>query len=399
MDDSSLVYLHQIKLEAFCSNFLGARTYPVKYFESRILYQVLVEEICLALEKAHPYLFNLYNCRYGLALRSQMVPLVHPRLSIFYPLNATLCLLGEEECKAHVEHCMLECELKPFRWQAVPLPYCLQTTSSPSKPLPVEDSSTATRVSHPTMIRTPQAPKEPTFSAPTKKQVAVLIPPHISAPAAPLMHKADLSSVSEAEPASDEEDDAASVEVIGLNVQEVEHNEIEVPLVKKPRLTSIVKASLPPPCHLSNAHLFFLPRDRLPKPKAAMPTSPPVISPPKQVHPLRSKQSPPHSSKGHCKAKSSPVPSEGLSCVTPSPSPMQTSSPVAKVNLHALEGDDKALSFMAADNVDNIIYVQAFHPQVDLQFHEPPLHQALEYMKLSMLPPAPDSLTKYALFL
>ncbi|KAK0216677.1 hypothetical protein EDD85DRAFT_798286 [Armillaria nabsnona] len=210
MDNSSLVYSHQIRLEDFCSNFLGARAYTVKYFESRILYQVPVEEICLALVKAHPYL----------------------------------------------------------------------------------------------------APKEPMFSAPTKKQVAVLIPPHISAPAAPLMHNAQCEPEASnttpaagifvqpqptrrtngseakptkasvltttapkytfkskapapsyikdvvakpalpvlAEPASDEEDDAASVEAISLNAQEVERNEIEVLLVKKPRLTSIVKASLPPPC-------------------------------------------------------------------------------------------------------------------------------------------------------
>ncbi len=56
MDDSSLVYSHQIKLEDFCSDFLGAHAYTVKYFESRILYQVPAEEIHLALEKAHLYL-------------------------------------------------------------------------------------------------------------------------------------------------------------------------------------------------------------------------------------------------------------------------------------------------------------------------------------------------------
>ena len=150
--------------------------------------------------------------------------------------------------------------------------------------------------------------------------------------------------------------------------------------------------------YVSNVRLFFLLRDHLPKQKAAVPTSPPVVSPLKRVRPSHSEKSPPCCSKGHRKAKSSPVPSEGLSYVAPSPSPMQTSSPTAKGNVHMVESDDKALPSMEADNVDNIIYARAFHPQVDLQFHEPPSHQALEYMKLSMLPPAPDSLTKYALF-
>ncbi|PBK85803.1 hypothetical protein ARMGADRAFT_1035993 [Armillaria gallica] len=318
------------------------------------------------------------------------------------------------------------------------------------------------------MIRTLPAPKEPTFSPPTKKQVTVLIPPRISAPTptakisvkpqptrlttgsevkptkasalaatapksmpkskapAPSNIKgvvkepalpADLSCTSEDEPLSGEEDDAASFEAIGLNTQEMERNEIKVLLVKKPHLTLTVKASLPPPhayhpltgepltgvlCVPLSAPLKrtpLLPPAELSsnskgKPKAVAPSSPPVIFPPKQVHPSCSKKSPPRSSKSRRKAKSSPVPSEGLSYAVLSPSPMQTSSPTAKGNVHMVESDDKALPSMEADNVDNIIYVCAFQPQVDLQFHEPPLCQALEYMKLSMLPLAPDSLTK-----
>ncbi|KAG7439031.1 uncharacterized protein BT62DRAFT_1014497 [Guyanagaster necrorhizus] len=48
----------------------------------------------------------------------------------------------------------------------------------------------------------------------------------------------------------------------------------------------------------------------------------------------------------------------------------------------------------ARETVNHTIYARAFHPAIDLQFHEPPSRQALESMKLSMLPVAPDSLTK-----
>ncbi|KAG7442711.1 uncharacterized protein BT62DRAFT_922426 [Guyanagaster necrorhizus] len=46
------------------------------------------------------------------------------------------------------------------------------------------------------------------------------------------------------------------------------------------------------------------------------------------------------------------------------------------------------------ETVNHTIYAYAFHLAIDLQFYEPPFHQALESMKLSMLPVAPDSLTK-----
>ncbi|KAK0435939.1 uncharacterized protein EV420DRAFT_1487732 [Desarmillaria tabescens] len=44
--------------------------------------------------------------------------------------------------------------------------------------------------------------------------------------------------------------------------------------------------------------------------------------------------------------------------------------------------------------VDDTVYAHAFHPLVDLQFHEPLSCQALEHFKLLALPPAPASLSK-----
>ncbi len=121
-------------------------------------------------------------------------------------------------------------------------------------------------------------------------------PPLIS----PLFSIADLSSASEAEPTSDEEDAAVGIEAIVLNRHEMEHNETEVLPVKKPCLT-LTGATL--------TRALYIPLSVL---LQHVPLLPPVISSPKRVHPLCSKKSPPHSSKGHRKAKSSPVPSKGL---------------------------------------------------------------------------------------
>ncbi|KAK0231655.1 hypothetical protein EDD85DRAFT_793320 [Armillaria nabsnona] len=105
------------------------------------------------------------------------------------------------------------------------------------------------------------------------------------------------------------------------------------------------------------------------KEKAIAPSSP--ASPSLHNRAARNKRSPPHSSKDRHKANRSPIASGSKVTVAATPA-----------------------ASLAAAPVDNTIYMWAFHLQVDLQFHEPPSHQALEYMKLSMLPLAPDSLTK-----
>ncbi len=86
---------------------------------------------------------------------------------------------------------------------------------------------------------------------------------------------------------------------------------------------------------------------------------------------VKNKRSPPYLSKDYCKAHKSPTPfgSKADDAVTP-------------------------VALLEANHVDNMIYAWAFHLQIDLQFHEPPSCQALESMKLSMLPSTPDSLTK-----
>lgn len=199
------------------------------------------------------------------------------------------------------------------------------------------------------------------------------------------------SSGSEVVLASEEEDDAVG----GSNGGVPEgggwlSDELEAPPVKKPRLAH-AEGSIPPPPRayhpLTGSPLSGLlyvplaaPADSAPplpatepsskskgKEKAIEPSSP--ASPSPHGRAARNKRSPPRSSKDRRKAHKSPVPSES-------------------------KAGDTATPALEADNVDNRIYARAFHPQIDLQFHEPPSRQALESMKLSMLPPAPDSLTK-----
>ncbi|KAK0429619.1 hypothetical protein EV421DRAFT_2042648 [Armillaria borealis] len=451
MGDSDLVYSHRVPLEDLCSNLIGARAYTASYFESRILYQAPVDEIYLALEKAHPYLdahidtlreFSLFDCRYSLALRSQIFRLVrripeeerpiawkrweltkHEHLRDTYSLDETLCLPGDEEYQVHAEHCVPECELKPFRRHALPPPRRPQATPSPLKSPADEDRPATSRMPRPTMIRMPQAPKGPTFPSPSNKKVAVILPPQGSGSSAPLTCKRqreqeaiatasaekakpakptksagalqvpvttavaskqgpkvitkkkraptpprttraikkpvlpDPSSESEAESPTGEEIDAANAAAVAIDDGGTEGEEIEVPPVKKPRLTRPGRSSPPPP-------------------------------PPSQPAPPLPGADSSSISKGKAKASTPASPAKrGTS------SRNKTTAPAANEDGDNLDDGGSAPAALAADNIDNTIYARAFHPQIDLQFHEPPLRQALENMKLSMLPPAPDSLT------
>ncbi len=199
----------------------------------------------------------------------------------------------------------------------------------------------------------------------------------------------DPSSDSEAE--SEDEDEEDAVEGSTGEVQEDGDwlsDEIEALPVKKPHLAPVEGANPPPPhayhplTGVPLPGLLYVsltaPTDPAPplpvmeppskskgKEKATEPSSP--VSPSPHGHAAHNKRSPLCSSKGRRKANQSPTPSG------------------SKV-------DETATA--ASDEVNNTIYAQAFHLQIDLQFHEPPSCQALEYMKLSMLLSVPDSLTK-----
>ncbi|KAK0499340.1 hypothetical protein EDD18DRAFT_1349523 [Armillaria luteobubalina] len=106
-----------------------------------------------------------------------------------------------------------------------------------------------------------------------------------------------------------------------------------------------------------------------------------------------------------------PLPSAGLSSkvkgkkrevAPPSPTPAVESlvKPKGKKRLAAVlpsllpSARPSGSNSGAARPIDNTFYARAFHPGLDLQFHEPPSREALERLKLSALPKAPSSLTK-----
>ncbi|PBK83037.1 hypothetical protein ARMGADRAFT_1089783 [Armillaria gallica] len=165
-------------------------------------------------------------------------------------------------------------------------------------------------------------------------------------------------------------DDGAAV----FGDEDEESNEIEVPPVKRFRKMTADKSSPPSPraYHpLTGEPLTGLLYVSLTAP--AMP-APPL---------------PPMESSSKLKGKEKAVaPSSPTSPSLPSSNKSPTPSGSKAINTAT------TIALLDSGHVDNTIYACAFHPQIDLQFHEPPSCQVLEYMKLSMLPSVPDSLTK-----
>ncbi len=170
-------------------------------------------------------------------------------------------------------------------------------------------------------------------------------------------------------PADSEEYDADDRAAVPGDDNE-DSDEIVVPPVKRLYRTPTTKSSPPPLCAyhpLTGEPLtgllyvsFTAPSDPpLPLPpmessykskdkeRAVVPQSPAPLS---LCHcAAHNKRSPSHSSRDHCKANKSPAPSR------------------SKVDDAAATG-----ALLDSGHVDNMIYACAFHPQIDLQFHEPP---------------------------
>ncbi|KAK0238172.1 hypothetical protein EDD85DRAFT_952341 [Armillaria nabsnona] len=325
-----------------------------------------------------------------------------------YDFNETLCIPGDSGYAPDNDLSVGEADLHPFCLAIVPPPIKPVATLSLSKSGDVAGPSTLSQqVPKPKMICTPQAPKEPTFASPTKKQVSVSPPVMRKCPRAPELVKPapapktkkvspansqaptpfktqlaikkpvvdNLSSDSKAK-SEDEDEEDAMVEGIEEALEEEEwlSDEIKAPPIKKPRLEPAAGANPPPP------HVYH--------PLTGMPLSGllyvPFSAPTDPAPPLPPAEST-SKAKGMEKAVA-PGPLHLLLFAVTNKSPITSGSKVAAAATTAAS--------LEADHVDNTIYTRAFHLQVDLQFHEPPSCQALELMKLSMLPSTPDSLTK-----
>ncbi|KAK0222960.1 hypothetical protein EDD85DRAFT_796134 [Armillaria nabsnona] len=400
------------------------------------------------MSKAHAYLdahmdtlilFKLIDSFYGLTLHSQIYCITHwipagqhvrawkgwELMSLecsrnMYDFRETLCILGDSGYASDDDSSVGEADLRPFCLAVMPPPIKPVATPSLSKSGDVAGPSTSNQqVPKPKMICTPQAPKEPKLVKPVPAPRTNKVPP--AKPAAPKRavqtcaaanKKApvsfktklaikkpvvpDPSSNSEAK-SEDEDKEDTMKEGIEEAPEEEEwlSDEIEAPPVKKPRLELAAGANPPPP-HVYHP-LTGMPLSGLLYVSFSAPTDPvPPLPPVESLSKVKDKEkavalaSPVSPSLRSCAAhnKRSPLCSSKDRCKT-------NKSPIASGSKVAAAATTTAL--LEADHVNNTIYMRAFHLQVDLQFHKPPSCQALEYMKLLMLPSAPDSLTNLPL--
>ncbi|KAK0222636.1 hypothetical protein EDD85DRAFT_796169 [Armillaria nabsnona] len=188
--DQVLTHAHHVNLDDMCSNLHGAQIYTAAYFKSGALNHASVEELVQAVSKVHAYLnahmdtlvlFKLIDSFYGLTLRSQIyritrqIPAVQhvrawkgwelmsfERSQNVYDFHKTLCIPGDSGYAPNNDSSVGEANLRPFCLAVVPPPIKPVATLSPSKSGDVAGPSTLSQqVPKPKIIRTPQAPKEP----------------------------------------------------------------------------------------------------------------------------------------------------------------------------------------------------------------------------------------------
>ncbi|KAK0472889.1 hypothetical protein IW261DRAFT_1570497 [Armillaria novae-zelandiae] len=403
MSTEGLVYSPKIPLDEFCRNLISARAYAAWYFDSQVLFVSSAPELVCAVEDVHPYLdahmdtlndFGLSNSHYGLALHGRvahiinLIPTVNQqqewtrwRLKTEefnrdkLEFDVSHCLPGEEEYTANASHCIAENDLRPFWMHSLPAPHRPQVASLSAK---LSADVAITMPPCPTMIRQPKPAIPPASSLKVevhmlpsssvtvgsstvrKRQRApeVTTPPSINLtqvkrsmrsskaaqPAPPTIEEKPTMrgtcvyvSDGVVESESGGEGDAAEATISGWDHEAVNKsvsNEIVVPPFKRLHVNG---RSLPHP------------------------------PPPHAYHPVMGE------------------PLSGLKYVSFAAFPEPAQSLCGKVC---------RFNSLAMDVIDNMIYSRAFCPSVDLQYHEPPSCQALESMKLSLLPAAPDSLTK-----
>ncbi|KAK0459876.1 hypothetical protein IW261DRAFT_1429465 [Armillaria novae-zelandiae] len=443
MSDSELILSHCVPMSDVCDNLVSARALTAHYFEVDARMAASPEELLRVLNKAHTYLdahmgilrdFKLVDSRYGLSLRTlicilvgripfEQRPLAWRRWFLTdvemdrndYKLDESFSLPGEEGYEVNGDHLVLELDVRPFHRLVLP---------PPCHPV----ASLSTSASSPTSVAPPEAstlepPKAPVFSPISTRKVEVVRSPSVSPPPAPLASKrkcaqgsaaqllADDSAVKKStrftkssapippvklcKPAitrrrtrtsarkakvapaqeppavlakiqmlahssgnvdlSDSGDDDSTLQDIAHHDSGQETEEIVSRPIKRVRLVSPAAVSSPP------THAYH--------PLTGEPltgltyVSLSALSEPVQPFPVAGT-----SSKGKSKGKAHVA-------ALPAPAVIAPVSPVGAI-------------------VDHTIYAHGFHPDINLQFHEPPSREALERMKMSLLPAAPESLTK-----
>ncbi|KAK0214350.1 hypothetical protein IW262DRAFT_1300444 [Armillaria fumosa] len=393
MFNVEFVPVHDTPLSDICDNLIWACTISARYFELTTRNAAPTGELIRAMTKAHDYLdahmdilanFNFANSCYGLALHAAIELLVShipedlrcqewnkwalkvPESSQHdYQLDEVLLLPREDGYEAHGDNSVLESDVRPFHVITLPPP------------------------------RRPTATPSPT---PGKKLISVILPPMGSAlvhflflifsQGGPNTHKrqreqeavtntpAPLSNVCLITGASSSEKVAGPSRSKPGPVPVRSHAKSTVVITtKKPTFDPSSDSEAPessvdgegpsdnpgPLFYLSDNDLLS---DEVPLP----PPKRTCIASPGCEESLPPPPRPSSKAKGKQKQvePSTPPPASAPS------NPHDHDSPV----------------------IDHTIYARGFHPQVDLQFHEPPSHEALERLKLSALPAAPTSLLK-----
>ncbi|KAK0472861.1 hypothetical protein IW261DRAFT_1660380 [Armillaria novae-zelandiae] len=384
--------------------------------------------IVRAVEDAHPYLdahmdtlndFGLSDSRYCLALCGRVVHIVNLIPTDKLEFNVSHCLPGEEEYMANASHCVAENDLRPFWMHSLPAPHRPQVAASSAKPSADVAVTMPPPRPHPMMIRQPEPAIPPVWTL--KVEVRMPHPSLVgSLTACKRQHAPDPTT-----PPS-------------INLTQVKRS-TRLSKTAQPAPPSIdVKATRP----MHGTHTSSC------KSKSALPTmsTTAVVKKSGSVYISDDMVVSESGGEGGATEVTTPgwdheavdddivVPPIKHLCVNdPSPTrppplrayhlvmgepllglkyvsisavskPIQSLSVVksavsSKGKGKVVEQPSAVVSFapsssLTTDVVDNTIYSHAFHPSVDLQYHEPRSHQALESMKLSWLPAAPDSLTK-----
>ncbi|KAK0467464.1 hypothetical protein IW261DRAFT_1574068 [Armillaria novae-zelandiae] len=119
-------------------------------------------------------------------------------------------------------------------------------------------------------------------------------------------------------------------------------------------------------------------------------SAPSVPTPPLPVEGLSMKAKGKQRATSLVSPRTSPAPGSAAKVVKKKPVPVPSTLLVASALTATVTGP----SNVQGHCVDQTIYTRAFHPDVDVHFHEPPSQDALVRLKMSALPMAPTSLTK-----
>ncbi|KAK0474534.1 hypothetical protein IW261DRAFT_1568522 [Armillaria novae-zelandiae] len=382
MSDSELIPSHRAPMSDICDNLVSARSLTARYFELDARMAASPEELLRVLNKAHIYL----DAHMGILRDFKLRPLAWCRWFLTelemdrndYKLDETFSLPGEEGYEVNGDHSVLEIDVRPFHRLVLPpprRPVAATLTSVPSPasvappetPVPLPSIPAGPAINkrpRPSMIKTLEPPKDPVFPPFSTRKVEGRRSPSGSPPPVPIASKRKRAQGSAAQLPADDPEIKRSTRSTKPPAPFSSLKLSKPPASRRGTRTSARTAKVapvhePPATLAKNRTLAYSSGNVVLSDSGDDDT----LSEPVQPFPVAGT-----SSKGKSKGKARVA-------ALPAPAVVAPVSPVAAI-------------------VDNTIYARGFHPDINLQFHEPPSREALERMKMSLLPSAPESLTK-----